>query len=138
MRTKPLLLITLLVMASIFSACDKTKSLQTYPGLKAWHDAIKSKDMAAYQKTRIGYMFMNGMQLAGGEWLDKSVLESADIQKAHADEDITLRNEKITHDDKIKMDVASVEWKDANGKWWTIQLLKEDGVWKFYRFIMDK
>lgn len=136
MRRKLLLSLAVVAAALVLTACDRTKSLQTYPALKAWHEAIKSKDMAAYQKARIGYMFMNGMKIAGGEWLDKAILESETVQKAHASEDIALRNEKISYDDKIKMDTATVEWKDAQGKLWTIQLLKENGEWKFYRFII--
>jgi hypothetical protein len=138
MRHKPglLLVIFAIALASVACASDKTETFQTYKTMKAWDEAIKKQDMAAYKNVRTNYMYMNNTKMLIGDYIYNLGFSDENVKKAHATDGIKLRNEKITHDNELDVDLALIEWQDAGGAWRPIQLIKEKGQdWKVYRFI---
>jgi predicted lipid-binding transport protein (Tim44 family) len=101
---------------------EKTSNVSTpTAAYKAAYAARKNKDIEALKKlmTKDALEFLSMMTDAKSD--DEALRQMTAQPQGATDES---RNEKITGDQ------ATLEYPDADGKWKTMYLAKEDGVWK--------
>ena len=90
---------------------------------KAAYTARKNKDIAALKKLMAKDIleFLTDIGSAENKTLDDELKEMCKRPQAATSE---ARNEKINGDK------AKIEYLDENGKWQTMDFVKEDGAWK--------
>jgi outer membrane lipopolysaccharide assembly protein LptE/RlpB len=125
-RKTALLVGALIVLATITAACGSKGGSSPTATAQAIYDAARSKDFSAMKSQ----LSKNTLDM-----LDKA----AKAQNKSVDELLKMSNDQApppstfdTRNEKIDGDKATVEVnQDGKGKWQTINLVKEDGQWKF-------
>jgi hypothetical protein len=89
---------------------------------KTGYAARQKKDLAELKRvmSKDALEFMN-IFVEPGKTIDDALLQMTETPQAATDES---RNEKITGD------TATIEYPDAQGKWKTMDFVKENGEWK--------
>lgn len=126
MRARETALLTLVAALSLTvaftSACNK--SMSPTDALKAYYDAAKKKDIDTVKKylSRGSLEMMEQFAKARGKTLDQTFQEGAD-------RDTQMPTPEFSNE-KINGDNATVDIKAPNQKVITMQMVKEDGMWK--------
>lgn len=94
-------------------------------------EAVKKKDTEGI-KSRMSKMTIELAQFMSSTYkrpLEK-VLENGMSESTMQPTLPQIQNEKISYNDKIKAEQATIDVKKANGQWEQVPFVKEDGTWK--------
>lgn len=94
-------------------------------------EGVKKKDTERI-KRNMSKMTIELAQFMGSTYkkpLEK-VLENGMTESAMQPTFPQIQNEKISYNDKIKAEQATLDVKKADGKWEQVPFIKEDGAWK--------
>ena len=111
-----------LLTVAFTSACNK--SLSPTDTLKAYYDAAKKKDIDTVKKylSSASLQKMGDIAKAQGKTLDQMFQEGAN-------RDVQMPTPEFSNE-KIDGDNATVDIKAPNQPTITMQMVKEDGIWK--------
>lgn len=95
---------------------------------RAYVDAIKKRDLAAYKKTFSKSKLARYEELSryGNKPLDASLQSTLEAMSPI----ISARPEPAIRNEKIEGNKATIEVQAPEGKWVTSYFIKEDGEWK--------
>ncbi|HKC62810.1 MAG TPA: hypothetical protein VKB86_04200 [Pyrinomonadaceae bacterium] len=119
------LIATLFLTVAFTSACNKGgSSMSPTDALKAYYDAAKKKDIDTVKKylSRASLQMMEDFAKAQGKSLDQMFQEGAN-------RDAQMPTPEFSNE-KIDGDNATVDIKAPNQPVITMQMVKEDGMWK--------
>jgi hypothetical protein len=116
------LVATLFLTVAFTSACSK--SLSPTDTLKAYYDAAKKKDIDTVKKylSRASLQMVEDSAKKQGKTLDQVFQEGAN-------RDVQMPTPEFSNE-KIDGDNATVDTKAPNQSTITMQMVKEDGMWK--------
>lgn len=95
--------------------------------LTAFVEAVKKKDIAAI-KTTLSKNALSVAQDTGGGDADKAINEALTENKGSIPASVEIKDEKINGDK------ATLQAKDADGKWIEAKFVKEGNSWKYDMF----
>ena len=128
-RTHPIITILAIALAFITfaaPACKKAAGSSPSATLQAFYESLRNKDIEAYKKT----VSKNSLQMLErrAKDMDKTLDQyiQLDIEKPTR----TLPDKLEMRDEKIQGDRATLEVKNIEGGWNTVQFVREDDQWK--------
>lgn len=126
MNTRLLLALALALALTTLAAvgCNKGGGSSPTAAYKAAYDAMKNKDTAAFKKV------MTKEALKDVEETAKKTGKSSDDMLKDVMNSIPLPKSNDSKDEKIVGDKATLQVKNENDGWETIDFIKEDGEWK--------
>lgn len=118
------LIFVLISVLAVFSCGDEPRPETPMQTFIAYTQAIKKDDAAEMKK----YLSKDTLKMAQ----DEATAQNAALDEVIKKETLFTREQRGLDFRNVKADgdKATIEIKDSNGVWNTVQFIKEDGIWK--------